>query len=94
MSPEATTTSFSELVVEARTCSLVKLGGDLTKVVQDIGPIFGDSIGEVKSNQSWQYNYVGVGFPTLQSLYLNFQSSILRDPILHLTVEVLLRLVL
>ena len=50
--------------------------------------------GEVKSNQKWQYNYVGVGFPTLQSLYLNFQSSVLRDPILHLTVEVLLRLVL
>ena len=50
--------------------------------------------GEVKSNQKWLYNYVGVGFPTLQSLYLNFQSSVLRDPILHLTVEVLLRLVL
>ena len=44
MSPEATTTSFSELVVGARTCSLVKLGGDLTKGVQEIGPIFGDSI--------------------------------------------------
>ena len=44
MSPEATTTSFSELVVGARTCSFVKLGGELTKVVQEIGPIFGDSI--------------------------------------------------
>ena len=50
--------------------------------------------GELESNQKWQYNHVGVGFPTLQSLYLNFQSSVLRDLILHLTVEVLLRLVL